>query len=204
MANLSETNSSPADADDRLANIKILVMDSSSDAAALIKKIFVQLGFTNVVVANDGFSGVQAVKEGDVNLIFTDRELKVVWNVENALEVSKARTGEVLPLSGVLFTQRLRQSSNSPNPYLPVIMMLDGVTEEDVGAARDSGVNEVLTRPIQADDFCKRIISIIDNPRLFIAQDNYKGPCRRRKKDTISDDVKERRVRKMRVMKVEQ
>ena len=161
--------------DDNLDKIKVLILESSSDAASLLKRIFTELGFKNVTVANDGFQGVQIMKKNHIDLILTDRELKVIWNLFNAKGVQEAKIGDILPLSGVHFTQRLRHSKKSPNPYMPVMMLIDNAVEQDIIDARDSGVNEVITRPISAQDFCERIISIIDKPRLFVSTNVYKG-----------------------------
>ena len=186
---------------EQLGKIKILIMDSSNDAIDLIKDIFLELGFTNIIIANDGFQGVQIIKDEPVHLIFTDRELKVIWNISNSKSVSDTKIGDILPLTGVQFTQRLRQSTHSPNPYVPVIMMIDDATGRQVLEARDSGVNEVITRPVNAEDFCGRIISIIDHPRIFITADSYKGPCRRRKDQPLPESMKERRMKKIRIKK---
>lgn len=60
---------------EQLGKIKVLIMDSNKNAAELIKDIFSELGFANVIVANDGFQGVQIMKDERIDLIFTDREL---------------------------------------------------------------------------------------------------------------------------------
>lgn len=187
--------------DGNLDKIKVLILEGSTDVADLLKKIFSELGFKNVTVANDGFQGVQIMKQNHIDLILTDRELKVVWNLSNAKSVQEAKIGDMLPLSGVHFTQRLRHSKKSPNPYMPVMMMIDNAVEHDIIDARDSGVNEVITRPINAQDFCERIISIIDNPRMFISTEIYKGPCRRRKKMTLRDGQDEHRKNNIRAVK---
>lgn len=185
----------------KLSQIKVLVMDSSKGSGALIKEIFSELGFTNVTIANDGFEGVHILKEKSSDLIFTDKELKVIWNIENSRSIANAQIGDILPLSGVLFAQRLRQSPNSPNPYMPVIMLLNNITGQEVLEARDSGVNEIITRPVNAEDFCSRIRAIIEHPRLFISSDLYKGPCRRRK-SVATNFTQERRIKRQKVAKI--
>ena len=49
--------------------------------------------------------------------------------------------------------------------------------------ARDSGVNEILAKPISIKSLHSRLVSIIEQPRPFVKSKNYFGPCRRRSDD---------------------
>lgn len=189
---------------EKLSRVNVLVLDGGAKAAALIRAIFSALGLNNVFIATDGYQGVQIMKEVRIHMIFTDWELKV-----NKAAMATQQTGqnnvaegpELSPVSGVKFVERIRRSSLSPNPYIPIVMMMDAASGTDVLKARDSGVNEILLRPINADDFCERLISIIEKPRPFVTAKTYKGPCRRRKQAKLPPGMKERRVKEVRLIK---
>ncbi len=84
------------------------------------------------------------------------------------------------PLDGIDFVKLVRTARDSPNPYVPIIM-LSGYTEyRRVVEARDAGVNEFLAKPISAKALYQRFAAIIDNPRPFIRTESYFGPDRRR------------------------
>ena len=84
------------------------------------------------------------------------------------------------PLDGLDFVRLVRTASDSPNPYVPIIM-LTGYTEyARVVEARDAGINEFLAKPISAKSLYLRFAAIIDNPRPFIRTKKYFGPDRRR------------------------
>lgn len=195
--------SAPVNVDpyERLSNINILVMDGGAKAANLIKSIFSALGMNNVFVANDGRQGVQIMKEVRIHMIFTDWELKMRTGTGSNQNVPDHKI-DLADLSGVKFIERIRHSAGSPNPFIPVIMMMDQAAGKDVFEARDSGVNEILLRPINANDFCARLIALIDNPRAFITASSYKGPCRRISGSGLPSGVgAERRLRDIKLIK---
>ncbi len=88
--------------------------------------------------------------------------------------------GKMAPLDGLDFVRLIRKGEDSPNPYLPIIL-LTGYTElERVTEARDAGVTEILAKPISIEALHSRIVSIIEKPRPFIKAKHYFGPDRRR------------------------
>jgi len=59
--------------------------------------------------------------------------------------------------------------------------MMSGQCEyKHVIVARDVGVNEFLAKPISPTALYQRVVPVIENPRAFISQKSYTGPCRRR------------------------
>lgn len=188
---------------EKLNKINVLVLDGGAKAATLIKAIFGALGLKNIFIATDGHQGVQVMKEIRVHVIFTDRELKMNKELaqgekpDPALEVLADNSSE----SGTKFVERIRKSPQSPNPFIPIVMMMDQAVGAEIIEARDAGVSEVLLRPINAEDFCQRLISIIEKPRPFITAQAYKGPCRRKSAKPLNQNIKERRVREVKLIR---
>ena len=87
----------------------------------------------------------------------------------------------MFPLDGVAFTRLVRTSPDSPNAYLPIIMMTGHSERARVYEARDAGVNEFVVKPITAKAVLDRINAVILRPRAFIKAEHYVGPCRRRR-----------------------
>jgi len=75
----------------------------------------------------------------------------------------------------------VRTGEDSPNPFVPVIMLTGHTETSRVVEARDAGVNEFLAKPISANGLYRRIRAIIENPRLYIKNKGYFGPDRRRR-----------------------
>ena len=84
------------------------------------------------------------------------------------------------PLDGIDFTPMVRTAPDSPNPFVPIIMLTAHPSMERVTQARDSGVNEFLAKPVTAKDLCSRIATVIESPRQFVRASEYFGPDHRR------------------------
>ncbi|MGE3623041.1 MAG: response regulator [Bdellovibrionales bacterium] len=193
---------SPGRPASRLEAIQVMVLEGSTRAADMLREVFVKLGFTNVFVVNDGYEGIRMMKQSPVHLIFTDWELKV--RKKRKLPSIQAPEGsasaEALPVNGTDFVKRLRQSPHSPNPFVPVVMVVNDNSEDNLARIRDASVNEVISKPLDVEEMCKRIISLIDDTRYFITAENYKGPCRRRQASAPPDGA-ERRIRQVRLIR---
>ena len=87
----------------------------------------------------------------------------------------------------------VRSGEDSPNPYVPIIMLTGHTELHRVCEARDAGVNEFLAKPISAKALYSRVASIIEFPRPFIRTKSYFGPCRRRRNLGAPRGMKERR-----------
>lgn len=184
----------------RLKRINILVLDSSVQVTTLFKDMLAEFGLTSVYTANSGFQGGQILREVKINLIITDWELKVPPQPSQE-ENTPASQLDIYPLSGIHFVKRLRHSPNSPNPFIPVIMLASAVEKIQLMEARDAGVNELCIKPLGAQELSGRIIAVIEKPRIFITCDTYRGPCRRRAVMPLPSGQPERRKMEIRLVK---
>ena len=98
------------------------------------------------------------------------------------------------PGDGPLRLRWVRSPKESPNRFVPFIMLRGAADEEPVHAARDLGVTEFLDKPFSVASVSRYILEAIDYPRQFIASNEYYGPDRRRRKD--GPPAEERRVMK--------
>ena len=132
-----------------------------------------------------------------VHIIVADAELELTGQtVASPNEAEKP----VIDLLGIKFVQRLRYSASSPAAYTPILILIDSPNSKTILSARDAGVNEIVVKPIEARAFCERIINLVDNPRIHVTSDNYKGPCRRRKDIGPPVGMSERRKREIRLI----
>lgn len=200
-ANIPRTISSKrlTSTEERLHRIQVLVVISSPKAAQLVDNLFKQLGFQHVYVANDGAEAIQILREIEIHLMVTDSDLKVSHTTHSDF----GETREEVGLSGLQFVERLRHAPNSPNPFIPVLMLMDIAHAGAINRARDAGVNDVILKPLQATNFCERIIQLIDQPRPFITAPTFRGPCRRRHSGPPPGQA-ERRIRDVRVIRCDE
>jgi CheY-like chemotaxis protein len=83
-------------------------------------------------------------------------------------------------MSGLEFAKRVRASPQTPNPFVPIIMLTGHTQIEQVRQARDAGVNEFLAKPVSVKAILSGLTSVIEHPRPYVRTKSYFGPCRRR------------------------
>jgi two-component system, chemotaxis family, chemotaxis protein CheY len=97
------------------------------------------------------------------------------------------------PINGLEFVKMLRTSKDSPDPYVPVIVVSAYSERSKVQAARDAGADEFLTKPVTAAALLKRMEAVVYRRRPFVVTPVYTGPDRRRKPDTDYRGVRRRK-----------
>jgi two-component system, chemotaxis family, chemotaxis protein CheY len=148
------------------SKVRFLVVDNNLLSLQMIEDILRMLGTTAVRRATDSNKAKAALKEGEIDVVITERELE--------------------PESGIQLVDYIRHSSESLDRLMPVIMLTARSESEYVTEARDKGVTEFLAKPFTVDSLYRRIASVIARPRPFINAPNYFGPDRRRRQQAYS------------------
>jgi two-component system chemotaxis response regulator CheY len=180
-----------------------LLLDNDERMLSVLQSILKALGFELVFTARDGFEGVEMLKRRRFDLIITDWDLQPIRGeaARRVQGVIETGYGSFSPNNGASFVRSLRHAPASPNPFVPVIMVMGPTIEQNVLYARDSGVNEILRKPIDAETLCARIVDIIDNPRPFITSKSYRGPCRRHEQTVLPAGTEDRRRTDIRIIR---
>ena len=143
-----------------LQSLNILLVDDNQHMRAITSAILQSAGIRNIREVSDGAMALDAVRDHAVDLAIVDFNM--------------------FPLDGVEFTRLVRNSPDSANPYLPIIMMTGHSEKHRVTEARDAGVTEFVVKPITAKAVFDRIQAVIMRPRSFVKTGDYFGPDRRR------------------------
>ncbi|HEX3701291.1 MAG TPA: response regulator [Phenylobacterium sp.] len=143
--------------------LKILLVDDNHYMRVLLGEILRAIGVQHIFEATDGAEALQAIRNNAVDIVMTDLSMQ--------------------PLDGIDFVRLLRNSPDSPNPMVPVIMITGHSTMQRVNEAREAGVNEFLAKPLTARGVIERLGQVVENPRPFIRTQDYFGPDRRRRAD---------------------
>ena len=88
------------------------------------------------------------------------------------------------PINGLLLLQWVREAPESPDRFMPFVMVSGAADQAYVTQARDQGVTEFLAKPFSATSVYRRFLEVIDSPRQFVATGTYFGPDRRRRSDS--------------------
>lgn len=152
-----------------LKNLNIMVVEDDPSMRILLRDMLSAFGVENIVAVSEGTKAFAELRHFAADIIITD------WVME--------------PLDGLEFTNLVRKAPDSPNPFVPIIMLTSQGAFERVRQARDTGVTEFLVKPVTAQSLYNRIANVIQNPRQYIRAEEYFGPDRRRTvKDFIGDD----------------
>lgn len=143
-----------------LSNLRVLIVDDSHHMRLILRQVLRSLGMRAVTEAADGTSALAAFRDSQADIIITD------WEME--------------PMDGVKFTRSIRTADDSPNPYVPIIMLTGYAEIQRVHVARDAGINEYLAKPISARRLYGRLVNAVEHVRQFVRSASYAGPCRRR------------------------
>ncbi|WP_374571453.1 response regulator [Phenylobacterium sp.] len=151
----------------RYDQLKLLIVDDNQHMRVLLAEILRAVGVVTIFEANDGAEGLEMMRAHAIDIVMTDLSMQ--------------------PLDGIDFVRLLRNSPDSPNQMIPVIMITGHSTMKRVSEARDAGVTEILTKPLTARGVLDRINRVINHPRPFVRTDDYFGPDRRRRSDPNYD-----------------
>ena len=144
-------------------NITVLIVESSESMFSLTKSVLLTFGVNQVYSAYTAKDGFETFCRMNPDLVIMD------WLEDEH--------------NGLDLTREIRTHRNSPNPFVPIILMTGYSQKKRVLMARDSGITEFIVKPFTAKALYQRIEQLIEKPRLFVKSPTYFGPDRRRKLD---------------------
>ena len=143
-----------------LEHLSILVVDDSRPMHLLLRQILAAMRIKNVTFCDTVEQARHELRGNLPDLLITD------WFME--------------PEDGLVLVEWLRKGEDSPNPYLPIILLTAYAGMDEVIKARDAGVTEILAKPVSIEALYKRICMIVEEPRPYVKTEEYFGPDRRR------------------------
>ncbi len=121
-------------------NMKILIVDDFATMRGIIKNLLRDLGYNNVVEADDGNTALPILRGGGIQFLVTD------WNMPRmtGLELLRAiRTDEKLA-------------------KLPVLMVTAEAKREQIVEAAQAGVNGYIVKPFTANTLREKIDKVFE------------------------------------------
>lgn len=157
-----------------LGRISTLIVDDSDNMLTLFRTALSAFGMTAVYTSTEVKHAFELFNAKVPDLVFCDLVMD--------------------PLDGLALVHRIRNDPNSKNPYVPMIVVSGHSEPDRVHAARDVGANDFLVKPVSARSLYVRIMDAIENPRAFVRNETFFGPCRRRRNDGPPEGTPERRA----------
>ena len=120
-------------------SIKVLVVDDFATMRRIVKGVLRQLGFGNVIEAEDGAAALNELKKEKIGLIVSD------WNMPNmtGLDLLKAVRGDG-ELKGI-----------------PFIMVTAEGQKENVVEAVKAGVSNYVVKPFTPETFGEKLQKVL-------------------------------------------
>lgn len=121
-------------------NMKILVVDDFSTMRRIVKNILRQIGFNNILEADDGSTGLDTLQNEKIGLIISD------WNMPK--------------MTGLELLKAVRADNALQD--IPFLMVTAESQQENIIEAVKSGVNNYIVKPFTAETLGKKIEQIFN------------------------------------------
>lgn len=119
-------------------SMKILVVDDFATMRRIMKNILKQIGFTNIIEADDGTTALAELQKTSVDLIISD------WNMPK--------------MTGLDLLKAVRSSDNLKN--LPFLMVTAEAQKQNVIDAVQAGVSNYVVKPFTAEAISDKLKKI--------------------------------------------
>jgi CheY-like chemotaxis protein len=146
----------PADVKAMMEQIKVLIVDDEYYTRKVIRTLLLAMGCTKIHEANDGASGLEAIRLLEPDVVLLD------W--------------EMPRIDGPEFVRRVRSPGTFPLPNVPIIMLTGHGERSRVLEAVRLGVHEFLLKPVSSSSLQGRIVSVLTKPRAMVKRGDYYGP----------------------------
>lgn len=120
-------------------NMRILVVDDAQTMRRIIVNLLRQLGFTNMVEADDGTTAWERMGQENVDFIISD------WNMPK--------------MTGIDLLKKVRETDKFKT--IPFIMVTAEGKRENVIAAVQAGVSNYIVKPFNAATLKEKIVKVV-------------------------------------------
>lgn len=142
-----------------LSMLKIMLIDDNRHMRSLLTQILRSIGVREIDQAEDGASAFQLLHRTRYDIVIVDHQMA--------------------PITGTEFTRLVRISDDSPNPFVPILMVTGYADKHTIVNATNAGVNDIVVKPVSAKIISTRLAEMILNPKNFVRTKDYFGPDRR-------------------------
>ena len=121
-------------------NMRMLIVDDFSTMRRIIKNILIQLGFNNIIEADDGTAAWEILTKDQVEFIISD------WNMPQ--------------MTGIELLRKVRASEEFGD--LPFLMVTAEAQQENIIEAVQAKVSNYIVKPFTAETLGQKINKIFE------------------------------------------
>ena len=122
------------------ANVKILIVDDFATMRKILKNLLFQMGFKNVIEADDGTTALEVLAKEKVDLIISD------WNMPK--------------MTGIELLKAVRNDENLKS--VKFIMVTAESQKENVMEAIKLGVNQYVVKPFTPEVLREKLSKVLN------------------------------------------
>lgn len=148
--------------------LRVLVADQNMFERRVVCQICRGLEVRTLLDVADGTEALTMMKTQRFDLVFCDVSLR--------------------GMSGLEFARQIRSDAAILDRQVPIILLTSQTQYAKIVAARDSGVTEIVAKPISPKLLQDRVVYVFQQPRPFVEAASYVGPSRRRRAATFNGD----------------
>ncbi len=145
----------------KLDRLRVMIVEDNQHMLLIVKTILRGFGIKEFVEARGAEEAWEKFTTDPVDILVVDR----ILGGTDALDL----------------VRRIRNGQDSPNAYLPIVMLSAHSERTRVEEARDAGITEYCCKPVTSKDLFSKVANVIDHPRAFIRTKQFFGPDRRRR-----------------------
>lgn len=142
-----------------LSDLHVLIVDDNEQMRFLLRCLLRAGGLLHISEAANVEEAFDIMRLTPVSLVLVD------WKMQ--------------PIDGLTFTRMARLKPDTPNPYVPILMLTAHTEMSRVAAARDAGVTGFIKKPISSRILFERVTNALTDARSFIRTPSFFGPDRR-------------------------
>jgi len=120
--------------------MNILVVDDFSTMRRIVKNLLAEIGFNNIVEADDGKTALPILENGGIDFLVTD------WNMPG--------------MPGIDLLKAVR--ADPKLSALPVLMVTAEAKREQILEAAQAGVNGYVVKPFTAETLKEKVDKVFD------------------------------------------
>jgi two-component system chemotaxis response regulator CheY len=122
-------------------NMKVLIVDDFATMRRIVRNILKQIGFKNIVEADDGKSALKELKKEKIDLVLCD------WNMPE--------------MPGIELLKAVRADDELKD--LPFVMVTAEAQKDNIVEAVKAGVSNYVVKPFTAETINEKLSKVFDS-----------------------------------------
>jgi two-component system chemotaxis response regulator CheY len=119
-------------------NMKVLIVDDFATMRRIVRNILKQIGFKNIIEADDGKNALKELKKGKVDLILCD------WNMPE--------------MPGIELLKAVRSDDELKD--IPFVMVTAEAQKDNIVEAVKAGVSNYVVKPFTAETIGEKLSKV--------------------------------------------